>query len=117
MIKGVGPALTALQAFGKKLEVTANNVANVNTEDFKKSRVLLQEVSPSGVTASVSRVDAPGAPLPFEEGNSGALETSNVDLGEEMVNLLTTRRAFEVNLKTVQTGDELLGSLLDIVDR
>ena len=36
------------------------------------------------------------------------LETSNVDVAEEMVNLIITQRAFEVNSKAVTTADQLL---------
>ncbi|MEW6594403.1 MAG: flagellar basal-body rod protein FlgG [Thermodesulfobacteriota bacterium] len=36
------------------------------------------------------------------------VEVSNVDVTEELVNLIITQRAFEVNSKTVQTADQLL---------
>lgn len=39
---------------------------------------------------------------------SGALEGSNVDLGEELVNLIAYQRAFQANGKTVTTADEML---------
>ena len=50
MIQGIGPAISALKAFVKKLENSANNVANVNTQGFKKSRLSSQEVSPQNVS-------------------------------------------------------------------
>jgi flagellar basal-body rod protein FlgG len=36
------------------------------------------------------------------------LETSNVDVSEELVNLIITQRAFEVNSKAITTADQLL---------
>ena len=36
------------------------------------------------------------------------LETSNVNVTEEMVNLIITQRAFESNSKGVTTADQLL---------
>ena len=36
-----------------------------------------------------------------------ALEQSAVDLGDEMVNVITSQRAFQLNARMVQTADEL----------
>jgi flagellar basal-body rod protein FlgG len=38
----------------------------------------------------------------------GYIETSNVNIVEEMVNLITAQRAYEVNSKSIQTSDEML---------
>ena len=43
MVGFVGSNPAALKAFGTKMEVTANNVANVNSDEFKKSRATLKE--------------------------------------------------------------------------
>jgi len=117
MIHALDPSLSALRALGKKMEVTANNISNVNTFGFKKSRALFQEASPSGVMVSISQVNTPGSPLPPEDGAKGAQESSNVEVEEEMVNLITTKHAYAANLKSLQAEDEILGTLLDIVDR
>lgn len=47
--------------------------------------------------------------------HQGYLEMSNVDIGEEMVNMLLAQRAFEFNLKSIKTADEMLASVLDIL--
>ncbi len=39
----------------------------------------------------------------------GYLETSNVDIISEMVNLIVAQRAFELNSKTVETADQMWG--------
>lgn len=39
----------------------------------------------------------------------GALEGSNVNIAEEMVNMIIAQRAYEVNAKAIQTTDEMLG--------
>jgi len=110
------PALSALRAFGEKLGVTANNVANVNTDGFKKTRALLQDASPSGVTVSLSRIETPGVPLPPEQTTQASRESSNVEMEEEMVDLLTTKHAYTANLNTVKAEEEMIGTLLDIVN-
>lgn len=40
--------------------------------------------------------------------SAGALEASNVDLGNELVTLIAYQRAFQANAKTVTTADEML---------
>jgi flagellar basal-body rod protein FlgG len=42
------------------------------------------------------------------------VELSNVDLGEEAVNLIIGQRRFEVNIQTLNTADQMLGTILDI---
>lgn len=59
--------------------------------------------------------EASGNPTLAQPGNDGLgtigqgfLESSNVSVVEEMVNLIAAQRAFEVNAKAVQTADEML---------
>ncbi|HEU0277682.1 MAG TPA: flagellar basal-body rod protein FlgG [Rhodanobacteraceae bacterium] len=43
--------------------------------------------------------------------DQGYVETSNVNVVEEMVNMIQTQRAYEINSKAVQTSDEMLSKL------
>ena len=52
MIKGISSAISALKAFEKKLGASANNIANIETQGFKKSRSSFHEVSPQNVSTS-----------------------------------------------------------------
>ncbi len=47
----------------------------------------------------------------------GFLETSNVNLVEEMVNMIAVQRNYEANQRTVTTHDQLLGKLINEVAR
>lgn len=40
--------------------------------------------------------------------NQGMLETSNVNVVEEMVNMIETQRAYEINSKAISTADQML---------
>lgn len=44
----------------------------------------------------------------------GYVETSNVNVVEEMVNMIQTQRAYEINSKAVQTSDEMLARLTQL---
>ncbi|QUH19079.1 flagellar basal-body rod protein FlgG [Alkaliphilus sp. B6464] len=58
---------------------------------------------------------ASGEPIYMEEEERTSdimqyyLETSNVQIVDEMVRLITAQRAYEINSKTIQTADEMLG--------
>ncbi len=44
----------------------------------------------------------------------GFLETSNVNAVEEISNLISAQRAYEMNSKVIQTSDEMLGTLTNL---
>ena len=115
MISAVNSALSGLQAFGTKMNSNANNIANVSSEGYKKSRVTLENRAPQGVQASVETVDSPGA-MRLEETNNGSelVELSNVDLAEELPESQTNARFYQANMKTLQSADEMTESLINI---
>jgi flagellar basal-body rod protein FlgC len=107
-------ALSALGSLSRKMDVTASNIANVNTNGFKKSLAEFEDVYPSGVKVSISQVDTPGDALPPDE-KGKEQESSNVTLAEELVNLITTQHAYAANIKTLTTEDEMRKTLLDTI--
>ncbi len=116
MITPVNHALTALTAFRKKMDVTANNIANVNTDEFKKSRVNLEEGPYGGVTAQVQEINTPGMPKEtIRDDQVVEVESSNVDLAEELTEMIPTQAGYSANLKTVQVEEQMIGALLDVV--
>ena len=58
---------------------------------------------------------APQAGAPDSNGlgalSQGYLETSNVNMVEELVSMIQTQRAYEINSKAVQTSDQMLQRL------
>lgn len=62
-----------------------------------------------------------GTPTPNTPGSNGAgllnqgmVETSNVNVAEELVNMIQTQRAYEMNSKVVSTSDQMLARLTQI---
>lgn len=112
----VGSSLSAVTAFQKKMDVTANNIANVKTDEFKKSRVTLNEGDNGGVKAQVQQVDTPGMPNETIHNDTIVeVESSNVDLTEEITEMIPTQAGYNANMKTIQVQDEMLGSLMDLI--
>jgi len=46
--------------------------------------------------------------------NQGFLETSNVNVVEELVSMIQTQRAYEINSKAIQTSDQMLARLTQL---
>lgn len=62
-----------------------------------------------------------GTPTPNTPGSNGAgllsqgyVETSNVNVVEELVSMIQTQRAYEINSKAVSTSDQMLGRLTQL---
>ena len=45
---------------------------------------------------------------------SGAVEESNVDLTEELVNMITAQRVYQANAQTIKTQDPMLQTLVNL---
>ncbi|MFP4052718.1 MAG: flagellar basal-body rod protein FlgG [Phycisphaerae bacterium] len=90
---------------------------NSNTVVGKVS--LVRFVNPSGLSSEgqnlFAETGASGTPTTGTAGvdgfgivRQGYLEKSNVQMVSELVNLITAQRAYEVNAKAIQAGDEML---------
>ena len=122
---GIDVNAQALSAIATATQVTANNVANVNTQGFKASRTTLESgAGPEGRGVQVQEIrksTTPGPRLPASGSapgsasvaGSGSVEGSNTDLGTEMVDLIRYERSFQANAQAIRIQDETLGSLLD----
>jgi flagellar basal-body rod protein FlgG len=76
-------------------------------------------VNPAGLQSVGSNLyvetAASGSPVAGTPGNAGlgrleqgALENSNVDVVQELVNMITTQRTYEMNSKVISTADQML---------
>jgi flagellar hook protein FlgE len=92
------------------------DLAQIALADFANA----QGLSPTGNT-SWSETSDSGVPLIGQPGTaslgfieSGALEDSNVDLSEQLVNLIIAQRNFQANSKTIETADSVTQTILNI---
>ena len=80
---------------------------------------LAQFINPDGLAKVgenlYEQTDASSTPIPSDPGVDGlgtlrqrALEASNVEPVQELIDLITTQRGFELNSQAVQAGDQLL---------
>jgi len=74
-----------------------------------KGENLYVETAASG-TANTNTPGSNGAGLL----NQGYVETSNVNVAEELVNMIQTQRAYEINSKAITTSDQMLQKLTQL---
>jgi len=99
-------------------EVACTRPGQTSTEVLGQIE-LARFINPAGLTAEGGTVyrqsDASGAPIvgiPGEESlgkvRNQFLESSNVQMVEEMVNMIVAQRAYEITSKAITTSDEML---------
>lgn len=95
--------IQTLRNIGTQQQVSANNIANVNTDGFKASRSVQQgdslSISPEARAASLNQN---GTPM------------SNTDVGNEMANMSSHGAGVTANVKAIQTQDEMEQALFSL---
>ena len=97
--------------------------------DYRKALIHLLSFQADSEYAGAQRVGenlyletaSSGTPTPTTPGTNGAgvliqknVEASNVNVAEEMVNMIQTQRAYELNSKVVSTSDAMLAKLTQL---
>lgn len=122
----VQPAIT-VPANAQSITIGSDGTVSVTTAGTNGSSQigtlqLTTFVNPAGLEAKGENLyvetSASGSPNTNTPGTNGAgvlmqgyVETSNVNIVEEMVNMIQTQRAYEINSKSVTTSDQMLQKL------
>ncbi|MBV8620155.1 MAG: flagellar basal body rod protein [Curvibacter sp.] len=89
--------LSGLQASQLQLNAAANNIANLNTDGYHRE-VVNQQADPNGGTsASITSDPVAGS-----------------NLAQDLVNQMSASYSYKANLQTIQTQDQMMGSLLSV---
>ena len=94
-------------------QVTPQNVGQLELATFpneagleaKGDNLLLETPASGNATTAVAGSPGVGTIL------QGFLETSNVNVVQEITNLITAQRAYEMNSKVIETSDQMMQSL------
>lgn len=126
----VQPAIT-IPADALSVTIGADGTVSVTTPGSTAPTVIGQMqltdfINPAGLEPRGENLyretAASGAPQPGTPGLNGlgtliqgALETSNVNVVEELVNMIETQRAYEMNARAISTVDQMVGYLTQSV--
>jgi flagellar basal-body rod protein FlgG len=108
--------------------ISQNGVATIQSSTGSSSTfqvTLARFANPAGLQSMggnlYSETTASGAPDVGNPGTAGFgstmqgyTENSNVNIVEEMVNLITAQRAYEINSKSIQSSDEMLQNVAQL---
>jgi flagellar hook protein FlgE len=83
---------TSMQSHQTLMNINANNIANVNTEDFTAKEGRIND------NLEVSSIDT----------------NQSVDLTKEITNQIIIEDGFEAQAPVIKTQDEMIGTLLNI---
>lgn len=137
LIPAMGISASGLDAESRRMEVTANNIANANsTVDangniFRRKEIVFAEklrkavagaggttrmagVEVQGIvedTRAPKRVHRPGHPNADKD---GYLHVPNINPVEEMVNMMSATRSYEANLAALKTAKTMARQALEI---
>ena len=109
-------SVAGINAFFKKMDVTAHNVANLNTENYK-SRIPRIGQDRNGLPEAKVTIDnTPGLENPRKAGEPEGppREMSNVNYAKEAVSMIEAEMGVKANVKALKVAGETFGSLLDI---
>jgi len=102
-ISALNTGLSGMQAFSRALDVTGNNVANVDTNGFEPQQAQFQSQANGGVNVSATAPQTASASTP-----------SGTDLVKETVDSLQYQYGFDLSAQVVKTADQTLGTLVNI---
>lgn len=114
MSDALNTALAAVKAFQIKLDVHAHNVANGETNNFKKNRAEMIEPDRVGVQVKISQVDSPGMDLDCDYRTGMPQQSSNVLPEEEIAGQIVTRYCFSANILTIKTASAFQEEIFNI---
>jgi len=82
----------------------------INPDGLQKLGENLYRETPASGTATLNNPGTNG----LGQLRQGALESSNVEPVRELIDLITTQRAFELNSEAIQAGDEILQAVANL---
>lgn len=104
-------AQSGINASFEGFRKVSQNVANINTDGYKAKVANFEEDKQQGVIAKYSEDKSIGASYIDEQGE--LKERSNVRYEQETTDMMRYQAMNKMNIKVLQTQDEMLGTILD----
>ncbi len=99
----INASLSGIRNAFLRQDVSAGNVANINTKNYQSKGVLNVEAKQGGVDSVVVRSNAPGNH-----------NKNNVNLVDEMVGQLNNVNQEKANINVLKSQNEMIGSIIDL---
>ncbi|PCJ63430.1 MAG: flagellar basal body rod protein FlgC [Planctomycetota bacterium] len=127
---------SALKAQKMRMEVIANNIANINTthdeygknNPYRRKTITFSEIlgksgginSPGGVSVLEIADDMSAFNTKYEPGHpdaddNGYIKIPNVDAPTEMVDMITASRNYEANIAAIEIAKNMINNSFEIL--
>jgi flagellar hook protein FlgE len=91
--------LSGMNAATISQNVTAHNIANINTQPYNSKEVIQTDVFPVGTRVSSVREDS----------------SQNNDIAKQMTDLENNKNSYTANAKAFKVQNQMYGTLMDLV--
>jgi flagellar basal-body rod protein FlgC len=130
VLPGIDVTASALNAEKTRMDIVAQNIANAQTthgpdgKAYQRKQVSFETVlraagGPGGVKVARVKDDTSAGPLVYNPQHpdadaKGMVQMPNVNLASEMVDLISSTRAYEANLAVVKNAKQMARKALSI---
>jgi flagellar basal-body rod protein FlgC len=97
------PSVSAMQASSLRMDISAHDVANINTPGFSQSRPVQTSLKPGAEISAIQKIESPSP------------DFSATDLAEERVEQIKSEKDFAANAAVIKTQDKMLGEAVNLV--
>jgi len=97
------PSVSALSASSLRMDISANDVANINTPGFSQSRPIQTSKKPGTEISAIQKIEPPSP------------DFSATDLAEETVEQIKSEKDFAANAAVIKVQDEMYSEGIDLV--
>jgi flagellar hook protein FlgE len=100
-----------------RMDNIANNVANVNTQDFQPQRLQQTETAPPASAPAARDTYEPTAAAQAVGAGTEVYSagTERPDLARDMTDMVTQRNSYEANAQTARVQNSVIGTTMDLL--
>lgn len=97
-------SISGMHAAQTRQDITAHDVANINTDGFEEYSAIQEDTNPGTSIASIRKTDTYSSTAP-----------SNTDFAIEAKEMAINKTAYTAGGKVLRVQDQMTGELLDMV--
>ncbi len=107
--------VNALRAYDIRQQVNAHNVANVNTDGFKPSRVTLEELQNQNGSRiqEIKKEDNDLRAASTIENEREQKRPSETDLTQEFTQMIENKNAYNANAQAIRVNEQMSGEIIN----
>jgi len=99
----ISSSVSAIKASSLRMDISAHDVANINTPGFSQSRPIQTSQKPGTEISSIQKIE------------SNTQEFSATELAEETIERIKSEKDLAANASVIKTQDKMLGEVINLL--